>query len=73
MIVVFKTDDGRKYWTKGYTTGNDFYTFTSFSRDGVKRVVHLNKKNVIEIAEIDMAEFPVEAGAPEDAAKPFKK
>ena len=57
MIIVIRTSDGQKYWTKKYNEDQGFLVFESEAKDGTSRKVSINKNQIIEISEMDK-EFP---------------
>ena len=51
-MVLIRIKSGQKYWTTSYKEEGGFMVFESVAKSGVKRLVRLNKDEVVEIAEI---------------------
>ena len=52
-MIIIRTNQNQKYWTKAYKEVGDFLEFESETREGIIRKVKLNKNAVVEISEID--------------------
>ena len=60
MIILIRTTEDKKFWTKSYTEEGDFMKFKSRTKDGKDRVVLVNKKHIIEITTME-GDFPSES------------